>query len=198
VALAGDSAGPDPSALYFGYVPIGKSALLDVVLPVAPSLDRIAAPAQAEVSLETMPTRADGAHGARVRFTPRVAGVVRTTIDLGPAGGALPVIGVGYASVVAFPAEIRVPSSTGAGMPAITVMGFGDEPLAITHIDYPAGLAGELRTVLPGRQFRLVVRGRADVGGIPAIRLWGESGDDPILTIPVLGILPDAGPRPNS
>lgn len=200
VTLAGVGPGPDPAALYFGYVPVGESISRDVVLPVALLVDHVAAPTPAALSLEAMPVRADGGHGVRVRFTPRVAGVVRATIDLGSAGGALPVIGVGYEGVLALPAEVRLSSANGAGLPAITVMGLGDEPLAITHIDYPSGLVGELRTVIPGRQFRLILRGRgrADADGAATIRLWRDAAGDPILTIPVVDILAGAETAPNS
>ena len=186
ITQPGGDAGPDPAALYFGYVAVGESAVRDVVLPVAVSAASVMLPAQSELRVEPMPARADGAHGVRVVFTPRLAGVVRATVDLGPAGGMLPVIAVGYAGVLAFPAEVRLTRS--AGLPNITLIGLGDEPLAITHIDYPPGLAGELRTVVPGRQFRLVLRGRglAGAAGQAVIRLRREGGD-PILTIPVVG-----------
>ena len=186
ITQPGGDAGPDPAALYFGYVAVGESAVRDVVLPVAVSAASVMLPAQSELRVEPMPARADGAHGVRVVFTPRLAGVVRATVDLGPAGGVLPVIAIGYAGVLAFPAEVRLTRS--AGPPNITLIGLGDEPLAITDIDYPPGLAGELRTVVPGRQFRLVLRGRGTAGaaGEAAIRLRREGGD-PILIIPVVG-----------
>jgi hypothetical protein len=191
VTLAGARDGPDPATLYFGYVPVGESLTRDVVLPMAVAAESLTPPAEAGLTIEPMPLRADGAHGVRVRFAPRVAGVVRADLDLGPAGGVLPVTAVGYGSVLAFPAEVRLSSAAGAaGLPAITIMGLGAEPLAITQVDYPPGLAGELRTVIPGQQFRLALRGRlhADATGFSgaAIRLRRDAGGDPLLTIPVV------------
>jgi hypothetical protein len=187
VTLAGAREGPDPSALYFGYVPVGESVTRDVVLPMAVAAGSLTPPTEAGLTIEPMPVHADGAHGVRVRFAPRVVGVVRADIDLGPVGGVLPVIAVGYGRVLAFPAEVRLPSA--AGLPAITLVGLGDEPLAITQVDYPPGLAGELRTVIPGQQFRLALRGRllADAAGVgsAAIRLRGDAAGEPLLTIPV-------------
>jgi len=85
ITQPGGDAGPDPAALYFGYVAVGESAVRDVVLPVAVSAASVTLPAQSELRVEPMPARADGAHGVRVVFTPGVAGVVRATVDLGPA-----------------------------------------------------------------------------------------------------------------
>lgn len=185
VTLPGQGPGPDPAALYFGYVPVGESAVRDVVLPVPVAVETLTPPAQAELAVEPMPARADAAFGVRVRFTPRVPSVVRATIDLGPAGGPLAVVAVGYAGILALPAEVTLPRATGAaGLPVITLVGVA-EPLAITHVDYPPGLSGELRTVIPGRQFRLVLRGRGHAGA-GAIRLRSDAGA-PLLTIPVVG-----------
>jgi hypothetical protein len=189
VTLPGVGAGPEPAALYFGYVPVGESVWQDVVLPAAIAAESVRGPLGSELGIEPMPARADGARGVRVRFTPRVAGVVRTTIDLGAAGGALPVVAVAYDGVLAFPAEVGLSrASGGAGLPVITLVGLGAEPLAITHVDYPPGLGGELRMVVPGREFRLVLRarGRIEAGGAAAIRLRRGPGD-PVLTIPVVG-----------
>lgn len=188
IPLVGRGAGPEPAALYFGYVSVGESAVRDVVLPVAVAVGGLTLPAQSALGVEPLPVRADGASGVRVRFTPRVPGVMRATIDLGSAAGVLPVVAVGYDGVLAFPAEIRLARATGAaGLPVITVIGLGDEPLAITHVDYPPGLAGELRTVIPGRQFRLVLRGRADAVGAAAIRLRRDPASAAFLTIPIVG-----------
>jgi hypothetical protein len=168
---------------------------------MAVAAESLTQPAEAGLTIEPMPVRADGALGVRVRFAPRVAGVVRADLDLGPAGGMLPVTAIGYESVLAFPAEVRLSSATGAaGLPVITLVGLGAEPLAITEVDYPPGLAGELRTVIPGQQFRLALRGRlhADAAGfgVAAIRLRRDAGGAPLLTIPVVRAPADGAALP--
>jgi hypothetical protein len=187
VTLVATEAGPSPAALYLGYVAVGQSAVGDVVLPLAVG-ERAWSP-RSDLSVEPLPVRADGALGVRVRFSPRTPGVVRATLDLGPAGGRLPVSAVAYDRVMAFPAEIRSPRPTGArGLPPLTLVAAGDAPLAIGHIDYPAGMSGEVRTLVPGRQLRLVLRGRSTAHQPDAaIRVYGDGGGEPILTIPVVG-----------
>jgi hypothetical protein len=189
VTLPGNGASVDPAALYFGYVPVGESVVRDVTVPAAATLEGLAPPDRPELAIEALAPRADGTRGARVRFTPRVPGVVRAAIDLGSAAGVLPVVGVGYDGVVAYPAEVALPPAAGSTvLPAVTLIATGSQPLAIAHVDYPPGLAGELRAVVPGRQFRLLLRGGVDAAGPAAIRLHGAAGGEPILTIPVVGL----------
>ena len=77
-------------------------------------------------------------------------------------------------------------------------MGLGADPLEITRVEYPPGLAGELRTITPGRQLRLALhtRGRAadDSQGAAVIRLHTSSSEEPVLSIPVVR----AGAAPRS
>jgi len=185
ITLPGSGPGPEPAALYFGYVRAGESVVRDVVLPEPVAVASLVAPVDTGLALEPMPARGDAPYGVRVRLTPNAPGVLRTTIDLGPAGP-LPVVAVVHAGLLAFPAEIRVPRGSG-GVPPITLVGLGDAPLAIARVDYPSGLSGELRTVTPGRQYRLVLRGRGAPG---AISLQSAAGA-PLLVIPVVGA--DAG-----
>lgn len=192
--LMGSGAGPRPAALYFGYVAIGESATRNVVLPAPVAVERLPRPADAALTLEPMPPRPEAPYGVRVRFTPQRAGVVHATLDLGPAGGPLPVAAVGHDGVLAFPAEVRVPTAGAAALPAVTLVGTRETPLAIARIEYPPGISGELRAVVPGRQFRLVLRGRAAgaSGGSDVIRLHGADQSNgahsgaPLLTIPVV------------
>ena len=185
VALDGVATAADPPALYFGYVAVGDSVTRDVVLAsaVAPA---VLPPAPAGFAIEPLPPRADGATGLRMRFTPSAPGVTRARLDFGP-NGTLAATGVGYRDVLAFPAELVLPAATGArSLGGVTLMGLGVDPLEITRVEYPPGLAGELRTVVPGRQFRLVLRTRGgDAGG--AIRLHTDSSDEPTVTIPIHG-----------
>lgn len=181
VSVGATTPGPDPGALYLGYVAVGETVVRDVVLPTA--VTGLAPPALAELTLEPLPVRADGAHGVRVRFAPRVAGIVRTTIDLG-AGGRVAVSAVGYDGAMAFPAEVRLPRPSGAaGWPVVTLMGLAEAPLAISRVEYPPGVTGELRTVVSGRQYRLLLRGRPS-SPAAAIRVYGEAA--PILGIPII------------
>jgi len=185
VTLAGPAAGPQPAALYFGYVAVGESEMRDVVLPLGSG--PVAPPPRPDLAVEPLPVRPDGAVGIRLRFTPRAAGIVRTSLDLGPNGGALPVTAIGYDRLMAFPPEVRLPRPTGAsGLPSITLVGRGAAPLAIADVDYPSGVSGELRTIVPGKQFRLVLRGRPATTANAAIRILGAAGDE-LLVIPVGG-----------
>lgn len=198
ITLPARGPGADPAALYFGYVAVGDSAVQDVVLPAPVAIESVALPAESALAVELMPARVDAPYGVRVRLTPRVPGVLRATIDLGAALGALPIVAVAHAGLLAFPPEIRVPSGRGTGLPAITLVDLGDEPAKITRVDYPPGLTGELRTVTPGRQFRLVLRGRGYVGtGRAAISLRGAAGE-PLVTIPVVGSEPGAPAAPRA
>ncbi len=197
VALHRPSPGPAPAALYFGYVQVGASVARDVVLPVAVPAESLVSPLP-ELAVEMLPARADGKPAVRVRFTPHAAGIVRATLALG-AAGVLPVTAVGYEHMMAFPAEVALPVTSGAsGLPAVTLVGVDAAPLAIARVAYPPGISGEIRAVTPGRQLRLVLRGRGtpDAGRPAAIRLYGASGGDPILTIPVVGAATGAAPAP--
>lgn len=185
VTLPGGRAGPEPSALYFGYVAVGESATLDVVLPAAVALASLAPPSDPSLMLEALPARRDGRPGVRVRFTPRTAGVLRADLDLGPDAARVAVAGIGHRGVLAFPAELA--AATASSPSIITVMGIDDEPLVLTHVDYPPGITGELRAVLPGRQYRLTLYVRR--GLVPpsdaAIRLRTGAGSEPVVSIPV-------------
>ncbi len=197
VALQRPAPGPAPAALYFGYVRIGESMVRDVVLPAAVNAESLVSP-RPELAAEVLPVRADGTHAVRVRFTPRAAGIVRTTLALG-AAGALPVTAVGWDHVMAFPPEVALPEASGASsLPAVTLIGVDAAPLAIGRVDYPPGISGELRAVTPGRELRLVLRGRGAPGatGAGAIRLYGASGGEPVLTIPVVGTTTTTGLAP--
>jgi hypothetical protein len=187
ITLPGAGVGPEPAALYLGYVRVGESVVRDVVLPAPIPVASLVAPVETGLAIEPMPARGDAPYGVRVRLTPSAPGVLRATIDLGPAGP-LPVVAVVHAGILAFPAEVRAPRRSG-GVPPITLVGLGDEPLAIARVDYPPGLGGELRTVSPGRQYRLVLRGRGS--GAPGPISLRNAAGAPLLVIPVVGA--DAG-----
>ena len=95
--------------------------------------------------------------------------------------------GVGYRAVLAFPAELALPSEVSAGTPpAIALKNVGATPLEITAVDLPPGLVGELQATSPGREFRLVVRAHGRLGaGESAIRLHTNDVEEPVVTIPV-------------
>ncbi len=192
-------AGPEPSALYLGYVAVGESVTQDVVLPAPVAVESLPPPSDGSLALEPMPARADGRPGVRVRFTPRNAAVVRAELRLGP-DAIVPVTGVGHRAVAAFPAEIALPEPPRDGvLPPVTLMLLADAPLRATAIDYPPGIAGELREVVPGRQFRLRLRAR-DLTALPrgaAIRLRGDTANEPLLTIPIVRSS-DGARRPGS
>jgi hypothetical protein len=203
MAVTGGSA--EPPALYFGYVPVGGAAVRELTLPASGRdgpgendrrLESGAggaarpAPVAADpaINVETRPARADGARVFLVRFAPRAAGPLRTVLDLGEDAGTVPVSGVGFRRVLAFPAEMTLPSLvTAGGPPAIALKSVGEDPLEITRIELPPGLAGELQAVRPGHEFRLVLRARAPHGvDAGAIRLHTSVPDEPLVTIPVL------------
>jgi hypothetical protein len=151
-------------------------------------------PADPAITVESLPPRADGRHAYRVRFTPRAAGPLHTALDLGPERGTVAVSGVGFRSVLAFPAEVTLPNAaTANGPPAIALKNLAEEPLEITRVDYPPGLTGDLQGLAPGREFRLALRARGPGGprgeggqGGAAIRLHTSAPDEPVVIIPVL------------
>lgn len=168
-------AAAEPRALYFGYVPVGESVTRDLTVAVPGRPPTSPSP---EIVVEQDPR--PGIH--RVRFAPSVAGPFRSAIDLGPGVAPVPVVGVGFDGLLAFPAEVAV------GAPDVrtplVIMNVGEDPLAITGVEYPPGIRGELRQVEPGREYRLTVRvagGPAPAGGIIRVRTDGASA----LVIPV-------------
>lgn len=189
--VPGIGPGPAPAAAYFGYVAVGGFAVRDVVLPTAVAIDSLAPPADGALTIEPMPTRADGARGVRVRFAPTRAGVVRATLDLGPGIGPLPAVGVGYAAVMAMPSEVRLPIAGKGSLPAVTLVGVGAKPLSIGRIEYPAGMQGDLRTVVQGKQARLVLRARGTAAARGTIRVFGTDGATALIAIPVLAASDD-------
>jgi hypothetical protein len=108
-----------------------------------------------------------------------------TALDLGPAIARLLVTGVGHGGVLAFPAAVHIRSTGSGALPAITIKGIGDVPIDAPRVEYPEGLSGELRTVAPGRQFRLVLRTRGPVGVGAAIRIHAGAPGEPVLVVPV-------------
>ncbi len=183
VALGPSSAAPAP--LYLGYVAVGATLVRDVVVASDATVPPTAS--RPDLEVDALAPNPDGVRSVRVRYTPRVAGIVRTTVDLGPAG-MLPITAVAYERVMAYPAEVRVPRPSGAaGLGGVTLVVATDSPLAIARVDYPAGITGELRTIEPGRQYRLVLHGRGPIAGSDAaIRVHGDAGADPLLVIPVV------------
>jgi hypothetical protein len=201
--------GAEPPALYFGYVPVGGATVRELTLPAParglaggngralegnPGGGTAAGSSRPEpiavdraISIEPRPPRADGARVYLVRFAPRVAGPLHTLIDLGPETGSVPVSGVGFQRVLAFPAEVTLPSVlTAGGPPAIALKSVDEDPLAITRIELPPGLTGELQAVRPGHEFRLELRTRAPyAAGGGVIRLHTNAPGEPLVTIPV-------------
>lgn len=180
----------EPPALYFGYVAVGASAVRELALP--PPVDAAAADIapvahDPELQVEQRPPRADGRRVVRVRFTPRAPGLFRGALELAGRPDAVAVSGVGYRAVLAFPAELALPSEVSAGTPpAIALKNVGATPLEITAVDLPPGLVGELQATSPGREFRLVVRAHGRLGaGESAIRLHTNDVEEPVVTIPV-------------
>jgi hypothetical protein len=148
-------------------------------------------PSDLELSLDPVPTPRDGRRVYRVTFRPRSVGTLHARLALGPGIAALEALGVAFDEVVAFPAEVEVPSAiTGDAPPPITILGVGPEPITITRVEYPPGLAGELHRGLSGRDFRLTLRTQR--GGLGfgdtverAIRVYGDAANA-LLVIPVL------------
>jgi hypothetical protein len=184
VTLRNPAPGLVPAALYFGYVALGDSAVRDVVVPSAVSTAEVTASSQAELAVETLPPRPDGARGIRVRFTPSAPGVARATLDVG--GTALRVTGVGYDRLIPYPAEIATPAPGRSRPESIMLVAPGAEPIALGRVEYPAGLTGDLKVVRPGRQWRLLVRGRAATGtAAPALIRVYDASARALLAIPV-------------
>jgi hypothetical protein len=125
---------------------------------------------------------------ARVRFTPREAGVFHGALVVDGVPDAVPVRAVGYRGLLAFPAELTLgPVRAGGAPTTVAIKAVGAAPVEITRVELPAGVAGELQTATPGREFRLVLRvrgGRLD-GGEGAVRLHTTDPGEPLLTIPV-------------
>lgn len=194
--LALTVAGPTarPGALYFGYVRVGGSATREVELPGSRTGRAAVAPPEPPdpaLSLDPVSPRRDGRRAYRVTFRPHSAGTLHARVALGPGIAPLEVQGVAFDDLVAFPAEVEIPSVlTGGTPPAISLLGVGPEPPTITRVEYPRGLAGELHRGLSGRDFRLTLRaqrggvGSGDAAG-RAIRVYGD-GAPPLLVIPVV------------
>lgn len=177
---SGAAEGP---GLYFGYVALGASAVRDLVLRAGES-EAAAVGSDPALGFEPRPPRADGAHVLRVRFTPRAAGPVHATLTLG--GGTREASGVGYRNLIALPAEIHVPSETTGGTPpAIALKALGATPVAITAVETPEGLSGEVQPPGSARELRVVLRARGPRRGGGAIVLRTSDPDEPVITIPV-------------
>jgi hypothetical protein len=194
VAITVAAPAAEPPALHLGYVPVGGSAERELVVEAEGAAPGSCHPA---VSVEPRPgSRSDGRRAFRVRFAPRESGVLRTALDLGAEAGAVPVSGVGFKTVAAYPAEVRAPD-----LAPVVVKALGEAAVELVRVEYPPGIAGEARTVVPGRQFRLALRldprRAAGTRGVPAgedraIRIHTTDPDEPVLVVPVLG--PGAGP----
>jgi hypothetical protein len=172
-------AAAEPAALYFGYVPVGGAAIRDLATTTAPSAHDPA------LTVEARSPGADGRTTYRVRFAPTVAGPFRGALSAG--ARTVPVSGVGYARVLAFPAEVELPNpATSGAPPVITLTNVGAEPLAIARVELPPGLVGEVVPAGAGREFRLALRVRAPLpagGGV--IRIYTSDAAAPVLEIPV-------------
>jgi len=183
------SASPvEPAFLHFGYVPIGGAVTREIRVRAGGALTT-----EAEaLAIESAPPGPGGATTYRVRFSPRAPGLVRAALASGGDGPAVPVTGVGVRRVAAFPAVVRVPSAVAEGLPAIMLANVAAEPLAITGVELPDGLAGEVRTIVAGEQFRLALRrtGAALPAGTSAIRVRTDAADEPVLVVPVLNGAP--------
>jgi len=178
--------GVEPRALYFGYVPVGGSATRELTLAADAARDGGAPVANdAELQVETRPPRADGRRVVRARFTPHAPGPFHGTLALG-GRAPLAVSGVGYRSVLAFPAELTLPSDISpSAPPAIALKHVGSAALEIGGIETPPGVTADLQTTTPGRDFRLVVRAHARLPAGAAIRLHTSDADEPLVTIPL-------------
>lgn len=180
-------------ATYLGYVAVGETLVRDVTL--APASADVVPRRSGDVEIEPVPPRADGTRAVRVRFRPSTPGVLRTVVDLG-AAGRLPIAAVAYDGLLAVPPEVRLPRPSGASaLPIVSLVAAGAEPFAIARIEYPPGLGGELRAIVPGRQYRLVLAARGPLSADGAmIRVHGARDDDPVVAIPVVDATRGAGP----
>lgn len=179
-----DGPAAEPAALYFGYVAVGTEATREVVLP-AGAAPGSPPPADAAFTFAPLAPRPDGRAALRVRFAPRHAGPAMKALDLGPAVQRLLATGVGHGSVLAFPAAVQLRSTGSGAVPVVTIKAVGDAPIEAPRVEYPENLAGELRTVTPGRQFRLALRARGPVSAGAAIRIHTGPADAPVLVVPV-------------
>ncbi len=176
-----------PRSLYFGYVALGGSAARDVVLPASAAAEHPAA--KPPLTVEARPTRADGSRVVRVRFTPIETGPFRGELRLDDTHAPLPVSGVAYRKLLAFPAVGTVPSLVGGGPLTITVASTAAEPLTITSVDVPDGLAADVQSSL-GHENRVVLHARGPHVALPAaIRIHTNDRDEPTVIVP----LRDAG-----
>jgi hypothetical protein len=177
----------DPPALYFGYVPVGGSAARELVLGLGtPASASPPVAADPTLTVEARPPRPDGRAVYLIRFTPRAPGVVRAALTLAR-GDEVPVVGVGFRTLLAFPSEIAPTGVTATSVSrVITLMAIGDEPLEITSVEFPSDVTGELTATTPGRQWRLAVhvRGPRTESGQP-IRVHTNAAAEPVLVIPV-------------
>ncbi len=173
----------EPSALYFGYVPVGGSATREIALAADATTAGAPIAREAELQVETRPPHADGRHVVRVRFTPHAAGPFHGTLTL-DGRPAIAVSGVGYRGVLAFPAELTLPSEVSPGAPpAIALKYVGPAALEIGAIETPPGVTAELQTTTPGREFRLVVRAHGPLAPDAALRLRTSDAEEPLVTI---------------
>ena len=175
-----------PAAVYFGYVAVGGSASRDVTAGPSNGGGAEASAPKASSDVIAVERKPDNRTYV-LRFTPNATGPIHVDVDLG-AGVHVAASGVGFRSVLAYPAEVRLPSATTAsGPPPIAIKGVGEEPLEIMRVDFPPGLAGDLQAVTPGHEYRLSLRRRdAALGADAAIRLHTTSPSDRDLTIPVI------------
>ena len=190
VPITAEPAPVKPAAVYLGYVAVGASASREVTVDASRSGATTTPVASNHAITVTAKADTSGAGRAFVlRFTPTHPGVVHATVDLG-GGATVAVSGVGFRGVLAYPAEVRLPSETTAGgPPAIALKGVGEEPLEITRVEFPPGLAGDLQPTTPGHEYRLALRTRGSAAWITsdaAIRIHTASTTDPVVTIPVV------------
>lgn len=197
IEISAEPPAVEPAAVYFGYVPVGGSASRDVTvaapLPGAATEPRdrsalAAAPTSSSgaIAIEAKPGDATRGRAYVLRFTPTTAGPLHADVDFG-GGVHVAVSGVGFRSVLAYPAEVRLPNATTAGgPPSIAIKGVREEPLEIMRIDFPPGLAGDLQAVTPGHEYRLSLRAHGAAVGAAAIHLHTTSASEPEVTIPVL------------
>jgi hypothetical protein len=178
-----DRAGVEPRALYFGYVPVDGSTTRELAFDAGTG-GRVPTASDPEVQIEERPPRPDGRRMVRVRFTPHAPGPFHGTLAL-DGRPAIAVSGIGYRRVLVFPAEVTLPSEISSGaLPAIAVKSVG-AALEIGAVESPPGLAAELQTTTPGRDFRLVLRSHGRVPPGAVIRLHTSDTEEPLVTIPI-------------